>query len=210
MRGVEKKYGQWIELDVQQPIWNSFFTVAPLVVIGTKESDHYDLAPKHMVTALGQENYFGFVCTPSHATYSNVKESGVFTVSFIRPGQVVLASLSAMPRKGESSLEKQIVKQLPTVKAQKVDGILMKDAYLWFECILDRIVDGFGKYSLIAGKVIAAYVHEDDLRFSERDECEMIRKRPLVAYLAYGRFAEIRETFPFPFPRNFDRTLVDS
>ena len=61
-----------VTLDTAFPIWERFFTVAPLVLIGTREVDGtYDLAPKHMVTPLGWGNYFGFVCTPRHATYAN-------------------------------------------------------------------------------------------------------------------------------------------
>lgn len=181
--------------------------VAPLVVISTKEGDHYDLAPKHMVTALGHQNYFGFVCTPDHSTYRNVKREKEFAVSFIRPDQVVLASLAASPR--EYSLEKGIVNKLPTQHASKVDALFMDDAYVRLECRLDRVVDGFGHYSLIAGRVIAAWVHMDDQRISDMDEGQMIRDCPLLAYIAYGRFAEISETVGFPFPKGFDRRLID-
>ncbi|MEO1400961.1 MAG: hypothetical protein AAFV72_06845 [Cyanobacteria bacterium J06635_1] len=39
---------QLIPLDVQRPIWDRFFSVAPLVIVGTREPDgKYDLAPKH-------------------------------------------------------------------------------------------------------------------------------------------------------------------
>ena len=87
-----------VKLDVGSPIWDRFFTVAPLVVIGTREPDGSDdLAPKHMVTALGWDNRFGFVCTESHATYKNIQREREFTVSFPNPDQVLLASLAAAP-----------------------------------------------------------------------------------------------------------------
>jgi hypothetical protein len=94
----EKRQDKWVSLDISQPIWGRVFTVAPLVVIGTKEGEEYDLAPKHMVTPLGHDNFFGFVCTPKHATYHNAKKEKAFTVSFVTPKQVVLASLTATPR----------------------------------------------------------------------------------------------------------------
>jgi hypothetical protein len=65
-------------LDKDQPIWDRFFTVAPLVLIGSKDEDgEFNLAPKHMVTPLGWANYIGFVCTPPHRTYktSSVREN---------------------------------------------------------------------------------------------------------------------------------------
>ena len=38
-----------ITLDTTNPVWDRFFTVAPLVLIGTREPDGaLDLAPKHM------------------------------------------------------------------------------------------------------------------------------------------------------------------
>ena len=87
-----------VSLDLKWPIWERFFTVAPLLIIGSRdETGAFDLAPKHMATPLGWQNYFGFVCTPRHRTYQNIRREGVFTVSFPRPSQVVLTSLSAAP-----------------------------------------------------------------------------------------------------------------
>lgn len=197
----------WISLDTSQSIWGRFFTVAPLVVIGTKEGSEYDLAPKHMVTPLGHDNFFGFVCTPKHATYHNVKKEGAFTVSFVTPKQVVLASLTATPRCDDPG-DIPAVKHIPTQKAQQVDALVVKDAYLCLECTLDRIIDGFGDFSLIAGKIIAAYVREEALRISERDDGQMIQDMPLLAYLPYGRFAEIKESAAFPFPKDFEQKVL--
>ncbi len=193
----------WATLDTESVIWNKFYTVAPLVVIGTKEQEQYDLAPKHMVTALGHDNYIGFVCTPGHSTYHNVVREEEFTVSYIRPDQIIIASLAATPRSGDTDYEKKIVAHLPTIQATTVDALFIRDSYILMECRLEKIVDGFGTYSLIAGKVVQAYVHKDSLRISERDEALAIQQNPMLAYLPYGRFATIKETLPFPFPRDF-------
>ena len=203
----ESDTAKWISLDTSQSIWGRFFTVAPLVVIGTKEGSEYDLAPKHMVTPLGHDNFFGFVCTPKHATYHNVKKEGCFTVSFVTPKQVVLASLTATPRCDDHS-EIPAVKHIPTQKAQQVDALVVKDSYLYLECTLDRIIDGFGDFSLIAGKIKAAYVREEALRISEKDDGQMIQEMPLLAYLPYGRFAEIKESAAFPFPKDFEQKVL--
>ncbi len=203
----EKEQKKWINLDTSQSIWGRFFTVAPLVVIGTKEGDEYDLAPKHMVTPLGHDNYFGFVCTPGHATYHNAKREKAFTVSFVTPKQVVLASLTATPRCDEQK-EVPVVKHIPTQLGRTVDALLVKDAYLCLECELDRIIDGFGDFSLIAGKIITAYVRKEALRISEVDDAQVIEDMPLLAYLAYGRFAEIKESAAFPFPKDFEQKVL--
>ncbi|MBT8219793.1 MAG: flavin reductase family protein [Bacteroidia bacterium] len=206
----DAKYNNLIPLDTKEPIWNHFYTVAPLVVIGSKEGSEYDLAPKHMVTPLGYDNYFGFVCTPDHATYHNVKRNKEFTVSFIKPDQVIMASLAAAPRCVEKSTEKAIVKHLPQFQAHHVDAPFVKDSYLLFECRLDKIVDGFGDCSMIAGKIIAAYVDPGAKRISDGDEESMIYDMPMLAYLPYGRFAKIQKTFAFPFPKDFAvKNLID-
>ena len=192
-----------IALDTHRPIWEQFFTVAPLVVIGTKEEKGYDLAPKHMATPLGQDNFFGFVCTPGHSTYHNVAREGFFTVSFPKPSQITLAGLSASPRcEGEQS-EKMILQGLPLRMAPSVDAPFLEGSYLFFECEHLKTVGGFGRHSLICGRITGAFVDEEYLRTYEQDEQEQIYRSPLLAYLACGRFAEIRESLVFPFPRDF-------
>ncbi len=198
----DKKY---VSLDIQHPIWDRIFTVAPLVVVGTKEEGGYDLAPKHMATPLGFDNYFGFVCTPRHGTYQNVKKTGEFTVSFPTPDQVTTTSLSASPRKEALTKSQQIVEALPLIKAASMDAPLVKDAYLYLECELFKIIDGFGENSIITGSIKRAYVRNEYLRVSEKDEQEQLKNNPLLAYISYGRFAKIDETYNFPFPKDFKR-----
>lgn len=187
-----------VRLGAEHPVWERFFQVSPLVVVGTKEPDgSFDLAPKHMATALGWENFFGFVCTPDHATYVNAKREGEFTVSFPRPSQVLAASLAAAPRcEGD---EKPSLDLLETRPATVVDGVLLDDAYLHFECRTERIVDGFGRNSLVAGRIVEALVAEEAIRRSDRDDMELLLDAPLLAYVAPGRYAEIGETVAFPY-----------
>lgn len=192
-----------VTLDTSVPIWNRFFTIAPLVVIGTKEGENYDLAPKHMATPLGLDNYFGFVCTPSHMTYHNVKREGIFTVSFPKPDQVALASLTASRRCGEEGAAKLILGNMPTFPAPNIGVPFLEDGYLFLECEHFKTVDGFGRHSLICGEITGAYVDEDYLRISEQDEQEMVYKAPLLAYLAHGRFAKVEQSLAFPFPKDF-------
>lgn len=193
-----------IELDIEHPIWDQFFCVTPLVVVGTRDDGgSYDLAPKHMAMPLSWNNYFGFVCAPSHTTYRNIERERAFTVSFPRPDQIVLASLAADPRGADDV--KPALAALPTFPASKVDGVLFEHAYLFFECELERIVDGFGPNSLIAGTIVAAQVCEDALRHHDRDDQDLLLHAPLLAYLAPGRYATIDRSFSFPFPIGFKR-----
>jgi flavin reductase (DIM6/NTAB) family NADH-FMN oxidoreductase RutF len=188
-----------IELDVAQPIWDRFFWVAPLVLVGSREAGgSHDLAPKHMALPMGWDNYYGFVCTPRHHTYSNIERSGVFTVSYPRPAQLVLASLAASPRCGEE--DKPALAALPVFAASAVDGVLLQGGYLFLECELERIVDGFGVNSLIIGRIVAARVAADSERVFEASEQAMIDKAPLLAYVHPGRFASINRILSFPFP----------
>jgi flavin reductase (DIM6/NTAB) family NADH-FMN oxidoreductase RutF len=199
----DQREGEWVELDPARPVWDRFFVVSPLVVVGTREGDGFDLAPKHMAFPLGWENFFGFVCTPRHATYHNTREAGAFTVSYPGPDQLVETSLTAQ-RRGEGG-EVPGLDLLPTEAARAVDGILLKGAYIQLECELERVVDGFGPNSLLAGRIVAARVRPDALRTSDRGDTEQIRRAPLLAYLHPGRFARISESRAFPFPADFSR-----
>ncbi len=193
-----------VSLDPRRPIWERFFTVAPLVIIGSRdESGAIDLAPKHMVTPLGWQNYFGFVCTPRHRTYQNIQRQRAFTVTYPRPSQVVLTSLAAAPRDDDDT--KPALGLLPTRPARTIDGVFVEDGYLFLECTLDRIIDDFGENSLIAGRVLAAQVAEDALRHFEREDAVVLLAAPLLAYLAPGRYAEIRSAHAFPYPAGFMR-----
>lgn len=193
-----------VSLDVNKTLWERFFYVAPLIIVGSREEDgSYNLAPKHMTMPLGWENYFGFICTPKHRTYGNIKQSQSFTITFPQPEQVVLTSLSAAPRCEDDS--KPALAALPTFPASKVDGIFLQDGYLFIECELDRIVDGFGENSLIAGKIVAVQVQEAALRMSARDDQDLLLNSPLLAYLSPGRYTTINHSYSFPFHKGYKK-----
>lgn len=194
-----------VELGVGPEMWERTFTVSPLVVIGTREEDgSYDLAPKHMATPLGSEGYYGFVCTPSHATYRNARRTGEFTVSYPRPSQVVMTSLAAAPRP-EPEGGKPVVDALPTWPGTEVDAPLLWDAHLFLECELRDVLDGFGEASLLAGRIVAAHADRRALRVSEEEDTARLEEDPLLAYVSPGRFARLARTHPFPFPAGFLR-----
>ena len=191
--------GNVVALDTSVPVWEQFFTVAPLVLIGTRDEDgRLDLAPKHMVTPMGWQNYFGFVCTPRHKTCSNIARTSEFTVSYPRPSQVLFTSLAASPR--DETGEKPVIDYLQTFRARHVDGEFIEDGYLFFECRHFKTVDGFGENCLVTGEIIAAWGDDDFLRHPEADDQETIHDAPLFAYLAPGRFATIDRSNAFPFP----------
>lgn len=193
-----------VELDVSKPIWDHVFMVSPLVVIGSHQGGGaYDLAPKHMALPLGWQNYFGFVCTPSHRTYLNVRQERAFAVSYPRPSRVSEVGLAASPRRRDDS--KPLIDELPTIPTREIDALFLQDSYLYLECRLNRIVDGFGENSLIVGKIIAAYAGTEDVRSPERNDGDALTDAPLLAYVWPNRFSHIRETEAFPFPPHFKR-----
>ncbi|MGB5760766.1 MAG: flavin reductase [Acidimicrobiales bacterium] len=194
----------YVSLDPTAGLWERVFTVAPLVLIGTVDpGGGVDLAPKHMVTPMGWGPYFGFVCTPRHGTYRNVEREGTFTVSYLRPDQVVLSSLTAAPRCEDDS--KPIVDVLDTFPAGNGRDVFVSGGSLYLECRRERIVDGFGVNSLVVGQVTAAYADEAALRISDGDDREVVERAPLLAYLAPGRWSEIAASDSFPFPIGFER-----
>ena len=203
MAGDNSALSEFTSLDVSDPLWEHFYTVAPLVVIGSKEKDSYNLAPKHMAMPLGHDNFYCFVCTPEHSTYHNISEYGEFTVSYPKPDELIYTSLSASPRCDEDSNHKNIINELKTIKSKSIDALFLKGSYLMLECKLIKIVDGFGRHSLIIGEVIGAFIDRSYHKVSDIDEQDLFSKAPLLSYLAYGRFAVIKDSFSFPFPKHF-------
>jgi flavin reductase (DIM6/NTAB) family NADH-FMN oxidoreductase RutF len=192
-----------IELAVEAPIWERFFLVAPLVLVATKEGTGYDVAPKHLAMPIGWANFFGFVCSPAHATYRNLQIHPEFTVSFPGIGRLVSVSMSAGARLDDQS--KPSLAAVPLVPARRVDGVLVEGCSLYLECSLDRLVDGFGENSIVVGRVVAASAARAALRGHDVDDADLLHQlRPLV-YLAPGRIAEVGETHAFPFPVDFRR-----
>lgn len=194
-----------ISLDCTTPIWQRFFTVAPLVLVGTMDADGSpDFAPKHMVTPMGWDNYFGFVCTPRHGTYANIERTGAFTVTYPRPSQLLLTSLAASPRCDEDA-SKPVLQMFDTFDASAIEGQFIKDGYLYLECEKHAIFDGFGVNSLITGRVVAAHVNRNALRDAEKDDQDLLFAEPVLAYVHPWRYATIRETDQFPVPDGMKR-----
>lgn len=196
-------FNDFVSLEVKENIWDHFYTVAPLVVIGSNEDSGYDLAPKHMASPLGFTDFFGFVCTPRHRTYHNVKNTNRFSVSFVRPDQILLSSLAAMPRCSVENFSRDITNQLPTIISEK--SIFIEDSYVMLDCSLHRVIDGFDDYSMITGKIQRAWVHKNYKIVSDEGHQQQIYENPLLAYIAQGRFAKIKETLSYPFPKDFKR-----
>ncbi|MFU8821853.1 MAG: flavin reductase family protein [Gammaproteobacteria bacterium] len=193
-----------IILDVEHPIWDRFFMVAPLVLIGTREQGGgHDFAPKHMAGPMSWGNWFGFVCTPRHHTYLNSVREGVFTVSYPTPEQLLEASLAAAPR--YPSEGKPALDVLETIPAEVVSGVLLAEAWLHLECVTERVVDDLGDNSLVIGRIVAASIDEHSLRAPDRDDQDLIQAAPLLAYLHPGRCTAISESRAFPFSAGMRR-----
>lgn len=192
-----------VELPLGTPVWEQVFTVAPLVLIGTKEGDGHDIAPKHLASPFGWGNWFGFVCTPRHATHRNIVEHGVFTVSFPRADRILHATLAAGERLEDGS--KPALEAVPTFPARHVDGVLVEGCYLYLECELERIVDGLGENSLIVGRIVSSSARQEFVRRADDDDADLLQHLSPVVYLSPGRFGIVRETYSFPFPSGFSR-----
>jgi len=194
---------QLVELSTETPIWERVFTVAPLVLVATREGDGHDVAPKHLAMPFGWENYFGFVCSPRHSTYRNLAEHPEFTVSFPGVDRLLQTSMAAGGRLGDRS--KPSLAAVPVIPARAVDGVLVEGCVLYLECALDRVIDGFGENSVVVGRIVAASAPRAALRGADVDDADLLhRLRPLV-YLSPGRFATAGETYSFPFPADFRR-----
>jgi len=198
-------FKDFINLNVKESIWEHFYTVAPLVVVGSKEKNGFDLAPKHMVTPIGFSDYIGFVCTPRHTTYHNILKTKRFTLSFVKPDQILLSSIAAIPRCSVDSFPMDITDNIPTISTQEGENIFIADSYVLMDCDLHKIIDGFDDYSIITGKIKSAMVHKDYKVVSDEGQQELIYENPLLAYVAQGRFASIKKTMKYPYPKDFQR-----
>jgi flavin reductase (DIM6/NTAB) family NADH-FMN oxidoreductase RutF len=190
-----------VELPPAEGLWQRVFSVAPLVLIGTREADGYDFAPKHMAMPLGWDAFYCFACSPRHSTYANVVAERAFTVSFPRPEQILDVSFAAGGRVEDGT--KPSLHALDTFPARVVDGRLVRGCAFYLECELDRVVDGFGPSSLVVGRVVAAAAAAEALRTGETDDADLIHRLALLAYLAPGRFAAVRESLSFPYTFDF-------
>lgn len=201
---VDHEQSELVELSVDGPVWDRFFTVAPLVLVGTTDANGaLDFAPKHMVTPMGWQNYFGFICSPEHSTCINIGRTGVFTVSYPKPSQMLFASLAASPRTVIGT--KPVLDYFETFPAKHIDASFVEHCQVYFECRQFKTIDGFGDNCLIAGEIVAARADPAYLRSNEIDDQELLRVAPLLTYLAPGRFATVETTNAFPFPANMQK-----
>lgn len=193
-----------VQLSTQHPVWERFFSVFPLVLVGTREAGGgWDTAPKHMAMPVSWDNYFGFVCTERHATLRNIRRTEFFTVSYPRPGHVLDATLAAGPRDAED--RKPMLADLPLVPASVVPGMLVADCDVYLECRLERTVEGLGENTLVIGSVVAAQVTPAALRSEDREDNALVHEAPLLAYLHPRRFAAIGRSHGLPLPNGFCR-----
>lgn len=187
-------------LEEESPFECSFSPHA-LVVVGTRDPDgSLNLAPKHMCTPIGDEQ-FGFVCTSEHRTAKNIRRLDEFTVSYPRPEEIVSISLSAEPR--DESGHKPDLESLETVEAPNTNAAFITNSYLFLECSLREVIPNSDDLLFIIGTITDKHVHKDHLRSSERDDADLINSNPLLVYLHPGRFADVQESNAFPFPGGY-------
>jgi hypothetical protein len=55
----------------------------------------------------------------------------------------------------------------------------------------------------VVGRIVAAAADERALLSGERDDADIVRSMPLLAYLSPGRFTEIDDSRAFPYPADF-------
>lgn len=184
-----------ISLELDQSIWDRFFTVAPMVVVGTRGvNGSQDLFATHRGFPMGPENLFAFLAAPESGAVVNAVRIGEFGVSFLRPDQVVEASLAASERESQHPL----LAEIPTFPASRIGSVLVSGAHAHLECRVDRIIEDLGSGVLVMGRVVAAHVDRGARRLSDRDDCDVLANHPLLAFVAPGRFAKIDQTDAFP------------
>ena len=57
---MSTKESGFVSLSLDAPVWEKFPTVAPLVLVSTKDPDgQVDIAPKHLAMPVSWQNWFG-------------------------------------------------------------------------------------------------------------------------------------------------------
>lgn len=192
-----------VELDLDGPLLDRAFRIAPLVIVGTLEPDgRPDLAPKHMTMPVG-DRHVAFVCTPTHRTLANATATGEFTLSWVRPDDVLLASLAAAPRVPDGT--KPALAAIPTRPAVVVDGVVVDQASLAVECRVERIVDGFDRWQVVVGSIVHAEVASDAMLGADEDPHDVLARSPVLAYLHPDHVATIARADRFPYHAGFRR-----
>ena len=100
---------------------------------------------------------------------------------------------------------RDVVQHIPTVSSEDGENIFVADSYLFLECDLHKIFDGFDDYSIITGTVEKAFVHKKYKIHSDQGQQGRIYENPLLVYVAQGRFAKVHETMAYPYPKDFER-----
>ena len=164
-----------VTLGQDWPVWDRVFTVNPLVLIGTRERERW-IRPRPQAHGVphGLGELLRVRLHPAPRDLPQRQARGrlhrqLSEADAGRPREP--GGITQRERRFQASLY-----ALPTFPASEVDGVFIQDAYLFLECVLDRIVDDFGENSLIAGRVVAAHVSEDYLRASERDDNDLIHE----------------------------------
>lgn len=192
-----------VVLDLDGPLLDRVFRIAPLVVVGTVEEDgSSDLAPKHMTMPVGPR-HVAFVCTPDHATLRNAVRTGEFTMSWVPPDAVLLASLAAAPRAADDS--KPALAVVPTRPATTVTGVVLEDAPVAVECRLDRVVDGAGRWRIVVGEIVRAEAAEDAVLTEDEDPHDVLARSPVLAYLHPDHVVTVDRADRFPYHAGFRR-----
>lgn len=201
---AERHPSRYVSLTPGELIWDDFYTVAPLVLIGTIEADGSpDIAPKHQAMPVGHGTLFAFACSPAHATYRNAVATSSFTVGYPTPEMVLQASLAAGPR--DSAGDKPTLELLALSPARVVDGVLVEGCRVHLECTLERVLEDLDDRALVVGRVVVAHVSERALISAHGNHADVVERAPLLAYLHPGRVASVRASKEFPFHRGFHR-----
>ena len=188
----------WSSCRSDRGLWSRVFSVAPLVLVGTKERDGTtSLRSTWRCRSAGRAS-----TASSAAPTRDLQERGAhpeFTVSFPRPEQIVESSFAAGGRFAGG--EKPALAAVPAAPARVVDVPVVEGCSLYIECELERIVDGFGAEQPDRrprrGRRRGA---ETRCAAPRCDDADLVYRLGLLAYLAPGRFAVVRDSTVVPVP----------
>ena len=140
-----------VEISTEAPIWERFFTVAPLVLVATKRA-----ATTTSRRSISPCRSAGRTTSASSAArrtrrHRNLEAHPEFTVSFPRGRPDRQSSLLAAGSRLDDR-SKPTLAPFRSSRPARWTACSSRAAALYLECALERVIDGFGENSLIVGR----------------------------------------------------------
>lgn len=151
--------------------WKPLVTIKPLILVTTRSGKGVNNgAVKSLALQCSFEPYrYGFVCTPDHDTYKNIKETREFGINF--PAPEFEKNIMSFGRDFPEDIDEMMEAGIQVFYSEKGSVPLISDCYFSLECRLDQIID-WENSSLIIGRVYMGWANSDYIQKTDKEKLE--------------------------------------